>query len=139
MPAAVETAIWMALKGRVETLSLSPSVPVVYPKQDAPASGKYIEVADLPNRTSRLSLGSADPHRRPGILQLTLNSPVSPKQAFEVDKQTAALIAAHFPADLKLTHEDVTVHVTKAPDVAQSYRVNAYWLTPVSVYYEAFV
>lgn len=131
-----ETKIWMALKGRVEDLVLSPVVPVVYPKEDAPA-GRHIRVAHLPNANERLFAKGINPHRRRGILQLTLVSPINP-QAAEVDMQTAALVAAHFPADLPMIFEGLKVRVERAPDIAQSLRDGPDWLTPVSVRWECF-
>jgi hypothetical protein len=128
----------MALKSRVGTLSLgSPSVPVVYPKQDAPA-GQHIRVAFMPNRVQRPGVGSDSTHVRPGILQLSLMTPVADQDASEVDLELAGQIAQHFPADLTLSFAGTQVRVTRAPDVAAAFRDDAWWMTPVSVRWESY-
>jgi hypothetical protein len=135
---SVETSVWLALKGRVQTLALSPAVPVVYPKENAPA-GKHIRVSWLPNTNQRRAVSSSGAHVRPGILQLSLMTMASGPQSTgsaDVDMQTAGKIAEHFPADLRMTHGGVTVRVTAAPTVAQAFRDNQYWHTPISVFVE---
>lgn len=141
MASSIETSMWMALRGRIASLTLSPTIPVVYPKQDAPASGRYILVTYMPNRTSRLMVDSGGSHERPGILQLSLMTPLSTASPAEAEMDIAGKIAAHFPADLALEHNGVQVRVTKAPDVAMGFRDDdaARWHTPVSISFEALI
>src|SRR5690606_3189581 len=117
-------------------LSLSPAVPIVYPKQDAP-SRRHIRVSFLPHRVQRPGIGSDSTHIRPGILQLSLMSPVADQQASEVDLELAGQVAAHFPADHTMEFGGVQVRVTRAPDVAAAFRDEAFWHTPISVSFEA--
>lgn len=146
MSVTVETAIWQALNARVQSMSLTPSVPVVFPKQDAPDS-RHIIVSWMPNRNQRRAVGSNSAHIRPGILQLSLMSPI-PGQAVEVETEIAGQIAAHFPADLRMSFGGVTVRVTQAPDVATAFRASdvggsnrdgKFWHTPVSVSVQALI
>lgn len=133
---AIETSVWLALKARVASLVLSPAVPVVWPKGNAPASGKYLEAALMPNRVQRPFIGSQSTQVRPGILQLMLVSPITPNEVSEVDLQLAAKVAEHFPTDLRMTYQGVTARVTRAPDVAMAYRDQDKWRTPISVFFE---
>lgn len=135
---ATETKIWMALRSRVETLPLA--FAKAWPAQTFTpiANQPFIEVRLLPNAVQRLFIGSDDPHRRPGILQLSLMYPISLGHAFEVINQYAGQIAAHWPTDLKMTFQDTTVRVERAPDVAQPFRDETYWRVPCSIRYEAF-
>ncbi len=147
MAETTETAIWTALKSRCETLPLS--FPKAYPKQVyAPVTGQpFLEVLHIPNRNGRPFLGADDPMFRQGILQINLRSPVSRESGSgelypdDVDVQRAGQIAAHFWADLparKLFHDGITITIQRAPDVAEAFREGAWWVTPVSVYYEVF-
>jgi hypothetical protein len=141
MAPSIETSMWMALKGRIASLALTPSIPVVYPKQDAPSSGRYILVAYMPNRVARLMVNSGGSSERPGILQLSVMSPLPPADVAEVDMEIAGKIAAHFPADLPLEHNGVRVRVTEAPSVAMGFRDDdaARWHTPVTIRFESLI
>jgi hypothetical protein len=142
----VETAIWLALKGRVQTLptSIVPQTSIAWPKKpfDKPQSGgkpaPYIEVRLLPNRVQRLFIGSAEPHRRPGILQLDFMAPTNGLLDDVQVIEMAGDIAAHFPTDLKLTAHGVTVRIEQAPDVMQGFADGAYWRTPISIRFQTF-
>lgn len=141
----VETAIWMALRTRVASLVLTPALQVAWPKETftPPQGGNpvrpvpYLEVRHLPNANQRLYIGHDEPHRRAGILQLTLKYPVALNHSEAVQTQIAGQIAAHFPPGLKMKFQELTVHVERAPDVAQSFRDGSdpYWQTPVSIRY----
>jgi hypothetical protein len=144
----VETAIWFALKGRVQTLPASivpqtsiawPKVPFTKPQGGTPPKPlPYIEVRLLPNRVQRLFIGSAEPHRRPGILQLDFMAPTTGLLDDVQVIEMAGDIAAHFPADLRLTAHGVTVRIQQAPDVLQGFADGAYWRVPVSIRYDCY-
>jgi hypothetical protein len=133
----VETSIWLALKARVTSLALSPVLPIAWPNQSfiKPASG-YLRVTHTPNTNRRILIASNGPHQRLGLLQIDAFAPKN--QDAVIATQTAGLVAAHFPADLKMIYGDVTVRVTKAPDVAQSFETDTHWKVPVTVSYECF-
>lgn len=143
---SVETAIWLALRGRVESLVLNPALQVAWPKEaftPPQAGGKpapYIEVRHLPNSNTRLFVGHADAHQRQGILQVMLKYPTALNHPEPVHVEIAGKIAAHFPAGLLMAYGDARLTVEKAPDVAQSFRDGSepYWQTPVSIRYRLF-
>lgn len=138
--ATVETKIWLALKGRVETIPLA--FPRAWPKQSfTPTTGQaWIRVTHLPNANSRPFLGSDDPMFRQGLLQIGLMTPLT-GQVAEVDLQWAGSIAKHFWDDLPartIFHDGMTVTIQRAPDVAGAFREDAWWFTPISIRYECF-
>lgn len=145
MAATIETRIWQALRARVATISGYAANQFAWPliPFDKPsANGKplpYLEIAHLPNRVNRVLVGSKGPQDRPGILQITLCWPASEvgagmgKTHPDVLIQRAGEIAAHFPTGLCMAFQGVGANVTKAPDVAQPFRDDAYWRVPVSV------
>jgi hypothetical protein len=65
-------------------------------------------------------------------------SPVADQEAAEVDMEIAGQVAAHFPADHTMAFGGLQVRVTRAPDIAQAFRDEAHWHTPVSVLWESF-
>ncbi len=143
-----ETKIWQGLKARVASLPLGLTIDWPLMPFDKPQSGgkplPYVECRHIPNRVNRLLIGSQAPQERPGILQITLCWPASEistgsgKTHPDVLIQRAGEIAAHFPTDLRLTFDGVTVRVERAPDVSQAYRDDAYVRVPVSVRYSVF-
>ncbi|KKC39507.1 hypothetical protein WH87_04745 [Devosia epidermidihirudinis] len=145
MSVPVEADIWAALKARVETLpaAIMPQSSIAYPKvafTKPTIGGKpspYIEVRHLPNQAQRLFINNGA-HRRPGILQLSLYVPNAGSWTNEQTLGQAGRIAEHFPMDLKLSAHDVTVRISKAPDIAQGFADGAYWMTPISVSFDCF-
>jgi hypothetical protein len=141
-----ETAIWLALKARIATLpaSIVPQTSISLPKEafTPPKSGTnllpYLQVQHLPNQTERIFIKGDAPHRRPGILQLSLMVPNTGSWDFTVTTERAGLIAAHFPADLRLTGNGVSLRIELAPSIAQGFPDGAYWKTPISVRYDCF-
>jgi hypothetical protein len=127
-----EAAIHSALMARVLTLSLTPSLPLIYVERGGDKPASYIEVAHLPNTNERALLSGSDPLDRQGILQLTLCS--KPGQYAAVYIETAGNIAAHFPRDMRLTADGKSVEITKA-DIGAGRMDGQHWRTPVSIYY----
>lgn len=134
---SIETSIWLALKARVQTLVLSPALPVSWPNESftKPLTG-YLRVTHVPNLNRRLFLAGSDPHQRLGLLQVDVfakkNQPVA------VAVEIAGQIAAHFPADLRMPYGDLLVRVTAAPTVAQPMDDDTHLLVPVTVPIETF-
>lgn len=132
----VEACIHGALMARVESLTLTPVVPVIYPGPEAvrPA-GEHIEAHHLPNQNIRRALSSSAPMIRLGYLQLTLCSVLG---LFERDyRERAGQIAEHFPLDLPMTQEGVTMKVTRV-DVQPGRKDETHYRTSVRVYYQGF-
>ncbi len=134
---SIETAIWLALRGRVESLVLSPALPVAWPNEAfTKPTGGYLRVAHIPNINRRLFLNGADPHQRLGLLQVAVFGKKNQNAAVVVE--IAGLVAAHFPADLAIAAYGVTARVTKAPDVAQPIDDDTHVMVPVTIAYEVF-
>ena len=133
----IETSIWLALKARLETLVLSPVLPVAWPNLSftKPTTG-YLRVTHVPNMNRRLFIGSSDPHQRPGLLQIDVFG--KKNENITVAVEVAGKVAAHFSTDIKMTYGGVTVRVTAAPTVSQPMDDDTHVLVPVTVLYECF-
>ncbi|TWG90319.1 uncharacterized protein DUF4128 [Mesorhizobium sp. J18] len=134
----IETSIWLALKARVQSLVLSPALPVAWPNEsfDAPLSG-YLRVTWIPNINRRLFLRGSDPHQRLSLLQVDVFG--KKNQNVSVALEIAGKVAAHFPADLRMTAEGVTARVVRAPEIAQPIADDTHVQVPVTISIEAIV
>lgn len=117
MATTTEGAIQEALFARLATLVLSPVHPVAWTNLNftAPAGNRYLEARFVPNTANRILIGSTDPHERMGFLQVNVRDKLNTgSRAIDI----AGLVAAHFPADLKLYHSTgIMVRITAAPEV----------------------
>jgi hypothetical protein len=133
---AIETALWLALRARVEALVLSPALPVAWPNESfTKPTGGYLRVTRIPNLNRRLFLKGSDPHQRLSLLQIDVFAKKNQNAA--VALEIAGQVAAHFPADLKMSAYGVTARVTKAPEVAQPLDDETHLMVPVTVSVEA--
>lgn len=147
---SVETRMFQAIKAHVETLpmagvgkaydlvwtvgegSLQTGAGAAYtPTPNKP----YLRVTWTPNTTQRLYLGSDDPHRRPGVLQIDVFD--TKTRGTGVARETAGQVAAHFAADTKALFQGVKVQVTKAPSIRSMF-VDTHIQCPVDIEIEAF-
>lgn len=134
---AIETARWLALRARVETLLLSPVLPIAWPNESfTKPSGGYLRVTWIPNINRRLFLNGSDPHQRLSLLQVDVFA--KKNQDAAVALEIAGKVAAHFPADLRMSAYGVTARVTKAPEVAQPIDDATHVMVPVTISIEAF-
>lgn len=134
---SIETPIWLALRARVEALTLSPVLPVAWPNESfTPPPTGYLRVTWMPNVNRRLFLGSADPHQRLSMLQVDVFA--KKNQNVAVALEIAGKVAAHFPADLRMTAHGIACRVAKAADVGQPLPDEAFLMVPVTVAIEAF-
>jgi len=118
MATTVEGAIQEALLARLASLVLNPVHTVAWPNNNftKPTNNRFLEAKFVPNGAARVFIGSSDPHRRIGFLQVNVRDGLNQGPRV-VD--TAGLVAAHFPADLQLPHAfGLTVRITAAPDVS---------------------
>jgi hypothetical protein len=132
----IEEKIEQALVARVASLVLSPPLAVAWPNNvDAP-SPPYLRVDFFRNRNERIAIKGSLPHRRLGILQITVVTPLNagPSNATAI----AGRVAEHFPADLVLDYDGISVRIEAAPDVLSSEKEVASFDTPVSVRWESF-
>jgi len=133
-----EADIQAALMARVQTLTLSPAIPVAWPGEPSFESlnGDYLRVSHLRAEPTRWAIGGSDPLDRRGFLQLDLFTVLGPHQV-EADV-IADSIVAHFPRDLKLTSGSAVVRVVKAwARPGQRDPNGTHWQTPVQVDYRA--
>ena len=117
MATTVEGAIEQVLSVRLASLVLSPVHPVAVPNVNftKPSSNRYLEAKFVPNATSRILIGSTDPHQRIGFLQVNVRDKLNTGSRIT---DIAGLVAAHFPADLKLYHAtDIMVRITADAEV----------------------
>lgn len=118
--------------------AITPELPVAWPNVpfDNTVPDGYLRVSHIPNTSQRLFIGSTDPHRKRGILQLDVFAKKSegPSRASTV----ADAIAAWFGADLKLRHGEVTVRIVKDPDIVEAMPDDTHWMVPVVVQYESY-
>lgn len=132
----VETAIWLALKGRVASLALSPSLPVMWPGVTQSPAGAHIAVMNIAAPPARVMVASDGPHEREGTLQLMLKHPL-PGLNYEHTQEQAGIVAEHFPADHRMSFGGVCVRVTEAPEVSSGMRDEGWWITPVRIRWQA--
>ena len=135
----IEEKIEAALFDRVHALGLTPALPVAWPNMafTPPApGGHYLRVDHLPNVNSRLFMKGSAPHRRQGILQLTVVMPLN--QGAPPATAKAGQVAEKFPADLRFEKDSVRVRIQAAPDVLAAVKTDVSWDLPVSIRYEAF-
>jgi hypothetical protein len=134
---SIETAIWLALKGRVQTLPLSPMPPISFPNESfKKPNGTYLRVTHIPNMNRRILIGSAGPHHRLSLLQIDVFAPLNQNVAVAVEM--AGQIAQHFPTDLRITAHGVTARVMQAPTVGQPMLDDTHVMVPVTIQVETF-
>lgn len=114
--------------------TLSAVTSIEWPNQEfTPVAGEiYVSVSFFRNDPQRLTISGH--HRYPGIMQAIVMAPEgvgSPKADKLADK-----IAAHFPADLRVTSDDGIVRVQRAPQIARGFAAEGRWQVPVSIYFE---
>lgn len=132
----IEPAIWLALRARVEALVLSPALPIAWMNESfTKPTGGYLRVTWIPNLNRRLFLKGSDPHQRLSLLQVDVFAPRNQNAA--VALEIAGKVAAHLPADLKMSAYGVTAKVTKAPEVAQPIDDETHLMVPVTIQIEA--
>ncbi len=116
MATTTEGVIQEALFARLAALVLTPVHPVSWPNLSftAPSDNRFLEARFIPNEVERALIDSDGPHRRTGFLQVNVRDGLN-QGSRVVD--TAGLVAAHFPADLRLHHPiGLTVRITAAPE-----------------------
>jgi hypothetical protein len=137
MEISTETAIWLALRARVESLVLSPVLQIAWPDEAfQPVAGMpYLEVTHLPNVVQRQFLKGSDPHYFQGILQIILHAPLNSPHAYTQALEVAGRIAAHFPADQRMPYGNILVRVSKHPDIVKGNPSDTFWGIPITIQY----
>jgi hypothetical protein len=130
---SIETKIYQAIKARVEALPMKATYPIVWTDGSAYSPNPnqpYLRCTWTPNTTQRQFIGSKDPHRRPGILQIDVMG--TKAQGSGVAREVAGQVAQHFPADMRLRFMDVKVRVLRAPSVFAPF-IDTHIQVPVSI------
>lgn len=127
----IEEKIEAALGARVASLVLVPAFPVAWPNNVFASPPPYLRVDFFRNRNERIAIKGSAPHRRLGILQITAVTPLNagPSGATSI----AGRVAEHFPADLVLDYDGISVRIEAAPDVLSATKEDASWDCIVSV------
>ena len=115
---SIETNYFQAIKARVATLPMIATYPVKWTGETTYKPNpeqRYIRATWFPNGNNRLLIGSDDPHERLSLLQLDVMELKTQEDSVAIE--IAGQVAAHFPADHKMSFNDVIARVTKAPDV----------------------
>lgn len=140
---SVESRLASALFAHLNSIILAPQLPIVWPGIVYPPTGQqkapaYIRVHFSPNDPERRFIGSDDPHRFSGFLNLSLcttlvGGAIGPAE-------TAGMIAEHFEVDDELTFDGLTLRITKRAYVADGYpdAEEQRWRTPIIVPFEAW-
>lgn len=142
MKAKVETAIWLALKLRVESLPLDyakawPSQVFAVPHGGVPPMPlPYLRIGRISVAPVRRLIAAGKPHERTGSLMITLVYPVG--QEVHVYDQLAGTIANYFKDGTQMNHEGVCVTVASYPHVQEGYEDNGYWTVPVRIPWRCF-
>jgi len=117
MAVTVEDKIARAIETRLLTLDTDLSISWPGTNFTPPdVSQGYLAVSFIPNGAQRLFIGSDEPHRFIGMVQVSVFWPKG--QGEFAPRAVAGDIVALFPCDLRLTQDDVTVRITKRPDIA---------------------
>lgn len=143
MMPAIETTDWLALKARVDTLALTPTLPtfepgsIVDPPKDASAPAPYILLSDVPNDPVRMGISTRGiagvDHIRSGTLLLTIMWPIARAIAHTQLRELAGQVAAHFPSDTCMTYGQSRLRVTQDASALQPYVDGAYRVAVVRV------
>jgi len=135
MSAKVETSIWLALKGRVDTLPLG--LAKAWPGQVFEVSHAgvlpqpYLRIGRVSVAPVRKLIAAGKPHERTGSLMVTLVYPLG--QEVRIYDQIAGTIAEHFRDGTKMRYGAVCVEVRSYPHVRDGYEDNGYWTVPVRI------
>ena len=134
------TLLWLALRSRVETIPLSPALPIAWPADGfEPGADPFLSVSFLPGDPGRLTIGAAGPHPLTGALALVLVVPAALHWDTARIQNTAGVIRRHFPVDLPMRCGTVKATVARPPTIQQTYRDGAYLRTPVIARWQASI
>lgn len=140
MADGTETKIMRALLDHMEEFATD--LPISWPgvaftpPSDSNGPLPYLAITFIPNGAERRFIGSTDPHRFIGMLQVSV---FWPKNKGEVaPRNVAGAVADHYPADMRLVNGSVTVRITNRPDVAPMLVEDARIQIPVSIEFEAY-
>lgn len=142
MSAKAETAIWLALKSRIDTLMTS--TPKAWPAMafTAPSGATglqaYLRIGRVMAAPVRMVIAHGKPHDRTGFLMITLVQPMTMQNTSMYD-QLAGTIAEHFKDGTQASFGGVCVTVTSYPHIMDGYEDAGYWAIPVRIPWRCFI
>ena len=138
MAITVDGKIATAVLRRAQTLP--GGLPIAWPgvdfspETDAPA-GKWIRVQHIPNTVERMTFDGL--HRLRGLMQVTV---FCPKGRGEIEiRDMAGAVVEHFPADLTLTEDGLTVRIMQRPEARDTMTDDLGVFIPVMIQWESWV
>lgn len=138
MSSGINLKIWMALKGRIDTLPLS--YPKAWPAEtfEVPGISPFIRVGRVVAAPAGQMIKYGKPHLRTGFIILTLVYPISRGeiplgQAAAYFDNISGQIAEHFTDGTIMTFDGVCVTVTDYPHVQEGYLDGGFWNIPVRI------
>lgn len=140
MAAGIETSIWLALKSRVDSLSLTYQRAWPGKTFTPPSSGgvlqPYLRIGRVSIEPDNQYIDDGQPAWRNGMLIVTLVHPLG--QDVSVYDQIGANIAAHFAKGTQIPYGDLIVEVKNTPHVQEGYEDNGYWTVPVTIPWRSY-
>lgn len=136
MSAKKETAIWLAIKSRIDTLSMT--IDKAWPGEAYnPTNKPYLRIGRVSAAPQRELIANGKPHIRTGSIIITLVYPLG--QNISVYDQLAATVAEHFEEGTEMSYRGVCVTVTDYPNVQEGYEDNGWWTVPVVIPWRCFI
>lgn len=141
---SIETKIFEAIRARVASLPIANTHQIVWTDGPLPngqqsytpsPTQRYLRCTWTPNQTQRLFIGSKDPHRRPGVLQIDVMG--TKAQGSAAAREVAGQVAQHFETDRRLAFEGVEVRVMKAASVLAPF-IDTHIQVPVVIELETY-
>lgn len=135
MSAKIETSIWLAIKSRIDDLSMA--YDIAWPgERFNPGAKPYLRIGRVSATPIRELIADGKPHNRTGSIIITLVYPIGPNVS--VFDQIGATIAEHFIDGTQMRYGDVCVTVTSYPHVQEGYEDNGWWTVPVVIPWRTF-
>lgn len=128
--------IWLALKGRIKTLSTSATIVWPTDKFVAPM-GAYIKVAFINAAPRRVAVNDSFAHDHSGFLLLTFVAPLLKGLELGGYLSEAETIAAHFKDGVHMSYNGVCVRVSASPHIMDGFEQDGYWNIVVRIPWRA--
>lgn len=128
------TLLWLALRSRIETIPLSPALPIAWPAADfEPGADPYLSVAETSFTQSRLTIGAEGPYRGSGYQPIDLVVPVALKWDTAAILNKVGQITGHFPVGLVMRCGKSCAVVKDKPRKVNDGRDGAYFRTSIII------
>lgn len=135
----IETSIWMAIKSRIDSLSLSWSR--AWPGEIFNSSGvsPYLRIGRVSASPAGMMIKYGTPNDRRGSLIITIVYPLSEKRPHQYYDEIASQITAHFADGTLMRYDAACVKVTEYPHVQPGYESDGFWNVPITIPWRTFI